>query len=468
LGAERFGVLMIALVTPLIAAQLDLGITSAAVRRFATQMSGGTIDAGKTLFTLTVALAAIGLGLGVALWLAAKPLGAVLGFTAALGPDASVELVRACAIWAAITLATLVPGLVARAGQALMLISIVQTVTTVVLWAGAWWMLRQGMSLLNVVGLAVGLTIAAPAATLVAVRQMIEWRGPVRFESGMLLGEARFSAGMFAAQAAGTLVNQGDRLVVAALGSTAMAGLYALCVNIANKSVAAVVAINSFVLPHAAGLQAAGRDDMRPGLVHALERAVAVLLLPVLVPALLLADTFLKLWLGGFATPELTTAFRVLLIAFAVLAFAVPISNVLVGSGESGLGARYSWSTVVIVFGAMLFAVPRFGLVGAASAVLIGQSTSLLFAAKARRMLHIPPDKVRGRLLAGLAVGCIAQTALVILLGPNIAGWVGLLALGGAAWAVFYITRAIVSALTLEERQLLQRISESARSSAKR
>ena len=32
LGAERFGVLMIALVTPLIASQLDFGITSAAVR----------------------------------------------------------------------------------------------------------------------------------------------------------------------------------------------------------------------------------------------------------------------------------------------------------------------------------------------------------------------------------------------------------------------------------------------------
>ena len=56
LGAERFGVLMIALVTPLIAAQLDLGITSAAVRRFATQMSTGTVDAGTTLFTLFVCL----------------------------------------------------------------------------------------------------------------------------------------------------------------------------------------------------------------------------------------------------------------------------------------------------------------------------------------------------------------------------------------------------------------------------
>ena len=54
------------------------------------------------------------------------------------------------------------------------------------------------------------------------------------------------------------------------------------------------------------------------------------------------------------------------------------------------------------------------------------------------------------------------------MLGPQMTGWAGLLALGFAAWAVFYVARAIVSALTPEERQVLQRLSDSARSSAKR
>ena len=64
LGAERFGVLMIALVTPLIASQLDLGITSAAVA-FASRLTAGRIDAGDTLFTFFVALLVIGLALGI-------------------------------------------------------------------------------------------------------------------------------------------------------------------------------------------------------------------------------------------------------------------------------------------------------------------------------------------------------------------------------------------------------------------
>ena len=269
--------------------------------------------------------------------------------------------------------------------------------------------------------------------------------------------DARFSAGMFAAQAAGTLVNQGDRMLVAALGSPAMAGLYALCVNIANKTVAAVVAITSFVFPHVAGLQSAGQHDATIGLVHALDRAVAALLVPVLVPGLLLAGTFLRLWLGDFATPELAIAFRILLVAFAILAFAVPISNVLVASGKSGMSAGYSWLTVAVVFGSMSFAVPRFGLIGAAGAILLGYSTSLLFAANARRTLGIPPAERRGRFWLGLVVGCIAQVALVAALGPRVTGWLGLLALGAAAWASFYLVRAIVAMLTPEEEEFLQR-----------
>ena len=56
LGAERFGVLMIALVTPLVASQLDFGITSAAVRRYAGRFQTGKVDAGTTLFTLFMIL----------------------------------------------------------------------------------------------------------------------------------------------------------------------------------------------------------------------------------------------------------------------------------------------------------------------------------------------------------------------------------------------------------------------------
>jgi O-antigen/teichoic acid export membrane protein len=468
LGAARFGVLMIALVTPLIASQLEFGITSAALRRFAGRFPVEQIDAGTTLFTLFISLLAIGLALGTVVWVAADPLSAILGFAETLGPVQGSELIRTCAVWIAVSLASLIPGIVARAAQALFLISVVQTLATMVLWFGAWALLREGAPLISIVELGVALTIFAAGGTLVAVRRQINWSTPPRFAPHLLLEDARFSAGMFAAQAAGALVNQGDRMLVAALGSPAIAGLYALCVNIANKTVAAVVAITSFVFPHVAGLRAAGQHDATIGLVHALDRAIAALLVPVLVPGLLLAGAFLRLWLGDFATPELTVAFRILLIAFAVLAFAVPISNVFVASGRTGLSVRYAWLTVGVVFGVMIFSVPRFGLIGAAVALLLGYSTSLLFSARVRRTLGIPPAPHRGRFWLGLALGCAAQTALVAALGPRITGWLGLVALGAAAWASFYLVRGIVAMMTPEETQFLQRLSEARRPWLKR
>lgn len=460
LGAERFGVLMIALVTPLIASQLELGITSAAVRRFAGRFQVGAIDAGTTLFTLFIALLIIGLALGTVVWAVAGPVSATLGFDETLGAAQGRELVRACAVWVALSLASLIPGIVARAAQALVLISIVQTLSALALWGGAWALLQYGSPLIRVVELGLALTFLAAGATLIAMRRQIDWSGPMRFASHLLTTDARFSAGMFAAQAAGTLVNQGDRMVVAALGSPAMAGLYALCVSIANKTVAAIVAITSFVFPHVAGLQSAGQQDATIGLVHALDRAVAALLVPVLVPGLLLAGVFLRLWLGDFATPELTTTFRILLIAFSILAVAVPISTVLVASGRSGMSAGYSWLTVAVVFGSMGFAVPRLGLIGAAVAILLGYSTSLLFAARARRTLGIPPAGHRGRFWLGLAVGCVTQVTLIATLGPRVSGWLGLLALSMVAWASFYLVRAFATLLTPEEQEFLRRFSK--------
>jgi len=74
IGPSRFGVLMITLVTPLIAIQLEFGITSAAVRRLAARFVVGPVDAGTTLLTLFVALSVIGIAFGGGIWAAARPI----------------------------------------------------------------------------------------------------------------------------------------------------------------------------------------------------------------------------------------------------------------------------------------------------------------------------------------------------------------------------------------------------------
>ncbi len=457
LGAERFGVLMIALVTPLVASQIDLGIGVAAVRRLAGRFANGRVD-GATIMTIFAALLTIGIGSAVIVWFAARPLADVLGFDKALGPDSGRDVVRACAAWMAVSLAAAVPGLVARAAQAVLLITVVQISTTVGLWVGAWALIASSGSLLRVVALGIALTLASAFATAWALRGLIDWRGSWRPRPALLTQDGRFALGMFAAQAAGAVVYQGDRLLVAALGTTAMAGFYALCLNIANKTAAAAVAVNSFVVPHAAGLLSEGQRGATVGLVHALDRAVAALVIPTLVPALLLAEPFFSLWLGEFASHELVMAFRILVVAFALPALAMPISNVLIASGQSGLSARFAWLAVVTLVTGMLLLVPRFGLTGAATAMLLANGTSLIFASAARRVLNVPPSAGRARFRAGLALGCAMQTALLIALAPVATGWLTLVAIGAITWAASYGVRAIVNLLSPEEQQLLRRV----------
>ena len=458
LGAERFGVLMIALVTPLIAAQLDLGISASGVRRISALAAQGRVDSSETLFTLLVMLAALGLISGVVLWLGEYDVARWIGFTKALGDIEGPRLVRACAVWYGLSLAFLLPGVVARAVQAFVLIAALQTAGTLLLWLSAFALLGAGRTLEDVVLVAIGLSAASSLLTLAAVRKRIAWRGGLRFNAALMRSEWRFSAGMFAAQAAGAIVYQADRILVSTLGSPAMAGLYSICTSVANKTSAAVAALTSFVFPHAAHLKSSDQGESLSGLLHSLDRAIAILVIPLMLPALFLSAPFLSLWIGSYATVEVVMAFRVLVIAFALPSFGVPVSSILAGTGAAGLPARFAWLTVgVIVIGLMLL-VPLHGLVGAALAMLIANSTSFLFAAVGRRALGVPRPAGAAHFWGGVALGALAQLALLVWLAGAVKSWSTLIAVGVFAWSAFYAVRVIVGALSREERDLLKRI----------
>lgn len=459
LGSERFGVLMIILVAPALASQMDLGITTSSIRRMATALATGRVDAGRTLFTLTMTLGAIGAFLGALIWSAAPPLSRWLGFTTALGDELGVQLIRWCAVWIAVSLVMLMPVVLARSAQALVWITAVQTLGSALLWLSALALIRSGRPLADVVAVGIVLSFASAGVMAVAMRRHVDWSEPIGFDAALLTADRRFSAGMFASQAASALVYQGDRVLIAAVGSTAIAGAYALCTNVANKSLAAVVALTSFAFPHAAGLYALGERERLEEFVHVLDRAVAVIVSPLLLPGWLLAGPFLMLWLGDYGTPELALVFRILWLAFAIPAFAVPIGHALAASGNSGLAARFSWLTACIVTGSILLLVPFWGAPGAALAMLLGMSTSFIFSAAARKTLALRPAPGRGRFWLGIIFGLAVQLVPLMTLRTSVTGWVQLLVLGAAAVLVFYFVRAIFGLLSPEENQLLQRLS---------
>lgn len=459
LGPERFGILMIILVTPLLASQMEFGITSSSVRRLATTLATGKVDVGRTLATFTVTLGLIGAVSGGAVWVLAAPISRWLGFAAVLGDEQGAQLVRWCSAWVAVSLLTLMPGMLARSAQALVWITAVQTLGAALLWLGALALVREGRPLSEVVAIGIALSLTTAFATTVAMRRHVEWSGPIRLDLSLVTVDRRFSAGMFASQAAGAIVYQGDRILISAVGSPAMAGAYALCANVANKMLAAVVALTSFAFPHAAGLHALGEHDRLQGLVDALDRGVAAIVMPVLLPGLMLAGPFLALWLGDYGTAEVASVFRILWIAFAVPAFAVPVGSLLAAQGRAGLAARFAWLTAIVVIASILLLVPRWGTLGAAVAMSIGMATSLVFRWAARRALALRPAPGRARFWWGIGCGLTAQLVLLIATAASVRGWLSLLLVGAASVVVFYLARVILRVLSPEEEQLLQRLA---------
>jgi O-antigen/teichoic acid export membrane protein len=457
LDAGRFGVLMIALITPLLAAQMDFGIVSVGVRRMAAAASSGKIDAGGTLFTLFVALAIVGAALGGPIWVSSAAIATAIGFENAMSEAEAPSLVRACAVWFAVSLAMLLPGIAARALQSFLLLAILQTFGTLLLWTTALVLISRERPIEDVVWFGVGLTMVTASITLLAIRRHIDFQSKIYFETRLLAGSWRFAAGMFAAQTASAIVYQGDRILISTLGSPAMAGLYALCSSIANKTAAAVTALTAFAFPHAAQLSSANRRDGLASLLHALDRAIAVLLVPLLLPALFLAKPFLALWIGAYATTEVVTAFRVLVIAFLIPAFAVPVSSILTGSGLSALPARFAWLAVFVIVVSLVVLVPRFGLIGAGVAMLLANSTSFVFSLVGRRALGLGRPAGAMRFWIGISLGCLVQLGVLLVLSDTIGSWWALLATGALAWSAFYGVRVIVGAASPEEIQLFHR-----------
>lgn len=455
-GQSRFGILMICFVTPLMAAQFDFGIAASAMRRFAAALSIGRIPL-HTLVTFGLPQLFIGIALGGLVIALAGWISKTIGFDEVLGSDEGTHLVRLCGLWVAVAVGLSLPVIVARAAQLMSWASFVQTITTLVLWVGAVSALHASRPLKQVVELGILLQVAGALLTALVIRNRIDWHGPLLPRPTVRAADFRFSAGMFASQLAGIVVYQGDRILVSTFGSPAMAGSYALCTNLANKLLGAVASLTSFVFPHASSLLEQHGSDAVGELLHALDRAIVVLTVPLLVLMLCLAEPFFTLWLRGLGDPKVVAAFRLLAIAFTTTALIVPVSHVLAASGETLLGAKFAWLTAVVASATIILLVPGWGIVGAATGMLLAMSTSMIFGYAARRRLRIRPAQNAAAMRRGVMLGSMAEVGVLAAGWQFVWSWPGLLAVGSAAWVAFYATRAAFGLLSPEELRLVKR-----------
>jgi len=457
LGASSFGVLSIALLSPALATSLDFGFTSAAVRRFSLELEGRREGFGSALGSFSLVLAAIGLLLGLAVAAAAPFLVEWLGFGTVIGSEAGRELVRLCALWMGLSLALSPPALILRARQRFGNLTVIQALSALALWSTAIALAVHGGSLRTIVASAIVITVLSFGACLVLARGEVPSGTRFACDIGMLRAEVRFSSGLFVAQLSTLLAFQLDRAIVSALASPATAGIYALCVGVANKTLFAIGALTSFAFPRVAAMRRQGAVSEVGALLQVLLRVALVLTAPMILPAVLLSAPFLTLWVGDPGS-DAVQMMQLLWLGYAIAAVCAPATHVITGTGTSRLAATFAWVTAILLLSGMYLLIPPLGLLGAGIANLIAMSSALVFMTIVRRTFPTPADPRARRLLFGIAGGSAAQLAFLLLLLPLVRGWTSFFLVGVGSLTIYQAVRWALRALSPEEQRLIQSI----------
>jgi len=456
LGAAEFGVYTLALLAPAIASNLDLGLASASVRRTAGLLES---DPERTLGTVVasfgVALAGVGVLVGLAILVAAPWLAHSLGFVEVLDAERSRLVLLWCALWAGLTPGLAVPGNLMRAAQQFGPITVVQTAVTVATWGGAIALVMSGAGVVSIVALATIVSLASSVAYFALAWPLLR-SARLSLNFAPVREDLRFSGGLFLMQLASMVAYQIDRIVISALLSPAAAGSYALCANLANKLLFAVSSLTAFAFPRAAAMAASGESTGPSKLLQMLARNLLPLVCATLAPALLLAEPFFRLWLGTAYQPELPRLFQLLWIAFALASVSVPGSHVIIGVGISRLSAIFAWVTALTSLALLVMLLPSWGLLGAGAAAIGAFLSSPVFVWYVHRALGSKRDMELLRMCVGCVLGGLAQTGLLWWFAPGVISWPAFLLAGAASMVLFYLLRLILRLLTSEESRLLE------------
>lgn len=228
-----------------------------------------------------------------------------------------------------------------------------------------------------------------------------------------------------------------DKFLISHFLGSAAVGYYGLASSVSTKLLSLVAALAGFVFPRSVRMFAA--DDL-VGLRETYVRATRYILLvtwPMLIVALLVADKFIRLWVGASFADEMTSVLELLLLSYFVTSLSVVASQVFNGIGNSRVGAIFSSLGAAINLLACVIFIPLWGLKGAALASLISMIQVFGYTHSLHRRLELRRFPFAGLWVRLLAVGLI-QVLVLWLCHGWINGWWSLLFVAFLGWVSFY------------------------------
>ena len=255
---------------------------------------------------------------------------------------------------------------------------------------------------------------------LILVRQTYRWLPPAkraaRFDIDALMRVRHFAGGMAATTLLAVLLTQMDKLLLSKLVSLEEFGYYTLAASAAGALYFLITPVATAVLPRMTELVAKSEQQMLIDTYHWGSQWLATLLIPAALVMSVFAEPLLLVWTGNLTLARQTAPLLALL-ALGTLCngfMHVPYMTQL-AHGWTSFSVRVNIVAVCCIVPAILWAVPRFGAIGAAWAWLGLNAGYVLIGVHFMHRRLLPGEKWRwygSAVFKPLAVGLMATVAL--------------------------------------------------------
>lgn len=212
-------------------------------------------------------------------------------------------------------------------------------------------------------------------SVVVLARKTYHWlpsgERPSRFDLAVIVRIRRFAGGMAVTTLLSILLMQVDKLLLSKLVSLEDFGYYALAASAAGALYFLMAPIVTAVSPRLTELVAKSEEREVIDTYHRASQGLAAALIPAALVMAAFADPLLYVWTGNVSLSQQTAPLLALL-ALGTMCngfMHVPYTTQL-AYGWTGFAVRVNIVAVCIIIPAILWAVPRFGAIGAAWAWL--------------------------------------------------------------------------------------------------
>jgi O-antigen/teichoic acid export membrane protein len=457
LGADAYGIFVIASLLLGYAAFLDLGLTAAVVRSIAQyRTAGATVGLERIIGTAFGTLLILGLVGGLALALLTPfAVGTLLHIPTALQADARFVFYLA-ALAFVLNMGLVIFAAIPQGLQRLDLLSIRNALLTTSTAIGQIAVIefRGGLRWLAVVSFASNVASLAVFGIL-APRLLPGMSFRPRISLDALRELASFGAKRFVSQAAVQAIFQLDRIIVGVFLPIRAVTFYSVPLSITQRFLVFHGSITNTYFPAASELHGL-RDTARMRRLYLTTLKLNAVLMFVLVALVgALAVPILDAWLGSEFARGSAAILVVLALGYGLAALAGLSGQLTDASGHPGWTAWYAVGSAALNIILSVTLVPRVGAIGAAYAILIANGIGGLFFLTVTqwRLLRLSVGETLAQVVRPAAAGVLVAVAGV-LAAPHLHGVAPVIAALLAGGAIYVVLTFALGVWDTRERRL--------------